>query len=110
MTFDFWIPLIFFQKNLDTREIIEDKISADDADEFNRIRCPQCKWQPKKTSRWYCSSAGAPEFFFGGCGAVWNTFDTRGKCPGCAHQWRWTTCLSCHANSLHEDWYVKDGE
>ena len=43
-----------------------------------RIRCPHCRWQPERGSRWLCYPAGAPEFFFGGCGASWNTFDTRG--------------------------------
>ena len=30
---------------------------------------------------------------------------TRGRCPGCQHQWQWTTCLSCGVASLHEHWY-----
>ena len=38
---------------------------------------------------------------------AWNTFETRGKCPDCAHQWRWTSCLRCEGWSRHEDWYVK---
>jgi hypothetical protein len=42
---------------------------------------------------------------FDGCGARWNTFTTRGKCPGCRHQWQWTSCLRCLGWSLHEDWY-----
>jgi hypothetical protein len=52
-----------------------------------------------------CSSCGHPEYFDGGCGTTWNTFTTRGLCPGCGHQWRWTTCLACHGWSRHEDWY-----
>ena len=71
---------------------------------WGRIRCPLCLWQPTSSSRWYCCSSGHPEYFTGGCGMAWNTFDTRGKCPGCDHQWRWTACLSCEGWSLHEDW------
>ena len=70
-----------------------------------RIRCPHCRWQPERGSRWLCYPAGAPEFFFGGCGASWNTFDTRGRCPGCSHQWRFTSCLACSKWALHDDWY-----
>jgi hypothetical protein len=76
--------------------------------DYSGIRCPKCKWQPTKRSHWMCSSSsGAPEFFSGGCGTVWNTFDTRGKCPGCNYRWKHTICLSCYGWSKHEDWYVK---
>ena len=70
-----------------------------------QIRCPKCQWQPKRASRWMCAPCGAPEDFPDGCGHVWNTFDTRGRCPGCRHQWRYTACLSCARWSLHDDWY-----
>jgi hypothetical protein len=62
-----------------------------------RIRCPLCKWVPRKHDRWSCA-----------CGHVWNTFDTRGVCPGCSHAWRDTQCLGCHRWSKHDDWYVDD--
>ena len=70
-----------------------------------RIRCPLCEWEPSPSSVWACFSDGTPEPFFGGCGTIWNTFQTRGRCPGCAHQWTWTSCLRCQGWSLHEDWY-----
>ena len=70
-----------------------------------KIRCPQCRWQPEKGSRWICLPMGAPEHFAGGCGHSWNTFDTRGRCPGCKHQWRFTSCLRCFGTSPHDDWY-----
>lgn len=60
------------------------------------IYCPKCEWEPRAQDRWQC----AP-----GCRTVWNTFDTRGRCPGCAKQWAVTQCLACHATSPHEDWY-----
>jgi hypothetical protein len=75
-----------------------------------RIRCPVCQWQPKRNSRWYCLAMGAPEFFDGGCGSVWNTFETAGRCPGCKHQWTFTSCLSCGVASRHIDWYEADGK
>lgn len=70
-----------------------------------RIRCPHCDWQPHRHDQWGCFPVGAPEYFDGGCGASWNTFDTRGLCPGCGYQWRHTMCLSCGAWSLHDEWY-----
>jgi hypothetical protein len=70
----------------------------------NRIRCPICRWQPVPSSMWSCLGADGPEPFQG-CGTVWNTFSTRGRCPGCHHQWHWTSCLRCEGWSLHEDWY-----
>lgn len=58
------------------------------------IRCPRCRWRPRRSDRWQCR-----------CLHVWNTFDTRGRCPACRYQWRETACLSCHVMSPHEDWY-----
>ncbi|MGQ0733590.1 MAG: hypothetical protein ACT4QD_08050 [Acidobacteriota bacterium] len=79
-------------------------------DASRRIRCPLCRWSPTAGSVWACDSTNAPEPFFGGCGTVWNTFATHGKCPGCTHQWHWTSCLSCHGWSLHEDWYEEQDD
>lgn len=76
--------------------------------DFERIRCPLCEWRPSASSRWLCSDCTHPENFFSGCGKVWNTFLTRGLCPKCNHQWRWTSCLSCCQWSLHETWYEKE--
>lgn len=69
--------------------------------DFSRIRCPLCKWQPKSSNRWFC----ADDVFHPGCGTAWNTFDTRGVCPGCNYQWRWTDCLRCYKSSPHGEWY-----
>lgn len=78
----------------------------DDDAAFSRIRCPLCAWQPSPNDRWSCVwIEGSPEPPFSSCGAIWNTFKTRGNCPGCRHQWRWTSCLRCAGWSLHEDWY-----
>ncbi len=103
---------VFFtllQKSSKTDEIIEKLKEAEKtATDFKRIRCPKCNWQPKKESLWYCCDCDYPEYFYDSCGTAWNTFDTRGKCPVCRHQWRFTTCLSCGNWSRHEDWYQKD--
>ena len=76
--------------------------------DFSRIRCPLCKWQPEPAHRWFCASCTYPEYFDAGCGTCWNTFTTRGRCPGCNHQWRWTACLKCAEWSLHAAWYETD--
>jgi hypothetical protein len=77
---------------------------------FVGIRCPLCQWRPSPSSVWSCIALGTPEPFFKSCGTVWNTFATRGRCPGCSHQWRWTSCLRCHQWSLHDDWYEESNE
>jgi len=74
-------------------------------DSLDGIRCPICAWRPRASSLWSCDCRGTPEPFFQSCGAAWNTFLTRGRCPGCDHQWQWTTCLACGQSSLHDDWY-----
>jgi hypothetical protein len=66
-----------------------------------RIYCPRCEWAPGPHDRWMCTP---------GCGTVWNTFETRARCPGCAKQWRLTQCLLCLAHSPHEDWYHDDAD
>jgi hypothetical protein len=74
------------------------------------IRCPLCGWRPKPSSRWCCDVGGTPEPPFTACGTIWNTFSTRGRCPGCDHQWQWTSCLACHRPSRHADWYETQGK
>jgi hypothetical protein len=80
-------------------------LGVDDVEDFEGIRCPLCRWQPTASSAWFCDGTNTPEKFTGGCGTRWNTFETRGRCPGCAHQWSWTICLRCGGWSLHEEWY-----
>jgi hypothetical protein len=76
----------------------------------HRIRCPTCAWTPDASSRWACADTAAPEHFSNGCGTAWNTFDTRGRCPGCRYQWQWTVCLSCHMWAKHGEWYASEDE
>jgi hypothetical protein len=62
---------------------------------LNGIRCPKCAWVPLKSTRWSCT-----------CQHIWNTFDTRGKCPNCSHQWTETACPACKQMSSHDAWYA----
>jgi hypothetical protein len=87
------------------RQVVNDRQSEED-EAAGEIRCPHCGWQPSSSDRWCCESVDGPEPPFPSCGTVWNTFATRGRCPGCDHQWHWTSCLRCHEWSLHEDWYA----
>jgi hypothetical protein len=86
-------------------EILKDLALEKSDDKFARIRCPACKWRPDASSRWTCCDPAFMEHPTGGCHRSWNTFDTRGICPGCRHQWIKTTCLRCGVHSPHEDWY-----
>jgi len=61
-----------------------------------KIHCPLCAYRPHAGDRWICSP---------GCDTVWNTFDTRARCPGCSKQWRVTACPACDVTSPHNDWY-----
>jgi hypothetical protein len=95
--------LLKYHVAVDERVIVS--LGAEEDDAFKSIRCPLCAWHPDQSSRWCCDASESPEPFFPGCRTVWNTFLTRGRCPGCSHQWTWTSCLRCHGWSLHVDWY-----
>jgi hypothetical protein len=87
--------ILFVVKALDD----DGKLPAIDLDDIARggeIRCPKCAWRPRAGDRWQCD-----------CGCLWNTFDTRGRCPDCNYQWEETACLACGEWSLHEDWYAR---
>jgi hypothetical protein len=88
--------------------VIVPTVAPDEDDAFGRIRCPLCAWRPGRSARWCCSRVDEPERFTEGCGTVWDTFSTGGRCPGCQHQWRWTMCLRCGGWSLHGEWYEED--
>jgi len=97
--------LLLLRNDLASRRTPLDVPDLDRREEWAGIRCPQCEWQPSPSSRWSCLWTETPEPFFEACGTEWNTFTTRGRCPGCRHQWRWTSSLRCGEWSLHEDWY-----
>jgi hypothetical protein len=102
-----WISVVLLVLKDDraTREVVITRERPDEDEKFNAIRCPQCDWRPVASSRWQCTGAGTPEAPFTGCGATWNTFVTGGVCPGCSHQWRWTSCHRCREWSPHDEWY-----
>ncbi len=58
------------------------------------IQCSVCEWNPDGGKHWSCS-----------CGYLWNTFETKGKCPKCKTQWEDTRCISCGQSTPHQDWY-----
>jgi len=100
-----------FQRGQVPEEIVDEILGVNDEEsEFSRIRCPLCRWQPNATSMWECGDCGFPEYFYDACGMVWNTFTTRGLCPGCGHQWLWTSCLRCDEWSLHKEWYATENK
>jgi hypothetical protein len=63
------------------------------------IRCPLCAAVPTPEQRWGCQF----------CSCSWNTFATRGRCPGCHFLYRATMCLACDRISRHDDWYASEG-
>jgi len=65
-----------------------------------RIRCPRCAWEPDGEAYWGCEL----------CGAVFDTFATRARCPECPNRWTHTWCPGCGRMSRHEDWYVEEDE
>lgn len=101
---------LFFHGDLRTWQAPDTDVDTDAAPAFPRVRCPRCRWRPNPGSRWSCSHCPDPEQYLAGCGTSWNTFTTRGRCPGCGHPWRWTMCLWCGEWSLHADWYVRGDE
>ena len=88
-------------------------LSADDDQKTGggRIRCPRCGWTPRSGDRWLCTCTLDSSLYKRGmctCGHAWNTFDTRGRCPGCGRRWLHTQCLSCGAWSPHLEWYAEE--
>lgn len=102
------IPLQMRMKDDRAPDVIVNTSEREHDDPFSGIRCPRCRWRPVGTSRWCCEAVGSPEPLFDSCGTTWNTFATRGRCPGCGHQWLWTSCHACEGWSLHEDWYERE--
>ncbi len=62
------------------------------------VRCPKCMWHPFIGCLWGCVPS---------CGTSFDTFATRGRCPGCDKVWFDTQCPVCHGWSAHGDWYLK---
>jgi hypothetical protein len=104
------MPLLAFKREDPTRGDVKIVERLRDTARRHKIRCPSCGWQPGESARWFCADTDAPEYFSPGCGTAWNTFTTRGLCPGCSQQWTWTACLQCGSWSKHEEWYVPEDD
>lgn len=61
------------------------------------VACPGCGYVPGPFDRWVC----APD----GCGSLWDTFTTGGRCPECGAQFAWTVCPACGKTYSHRAWY-----
>ena len=106
-TFPIFGPMELEFRRSDPGEAVPVEFDRPDVDEpIAGIRCPICQWTPRKSSRWICWDCDYPEYFYAGCGTEWNTFETRGLCTTCRHQWIWTSCLFCGGWSRHEEWYA----
>ncbi|MBN9161413.1 MAG: hypothetical protein BGO98_37570 [Myxococcales bacterium 68-20] len=85
-----------FRKRADAPDdVIGIAIDLGGSSSEGRIRCPRCRWQPRKSDRWECV-----------CSHLWHAFDTCGRCPECKNQWRETQCLRCAEWSAHGAWYA----
>src|SRR5688572_26632833 len=102
-----WLFRIYGEESPDFGEPFLDDV---DDMEVSGIRCPLCKWRPRRSDMWTCWDVDHPEYFYGGCGSEWNTFATEGICPTCLHQWQWTSCFRCFMWSKHEDWYERSSD
>jgi hypothetical protein len=99
---------MFLKQSRSTEQIVFPRFTDEEEDEdLNGIRCPKCSWRPMQSDRWCCLTLDTPEPPFDFCMTTWNTFSTHGRCPGCQHQWMWTSCLRCEQWSLHEEWYER---
>jgi Zn-dependent protease len=58
--------------------------------------CPSCRMAPPVGERWKC----------GHCGQLFDTFETRAKCPGCGVKYEATMCLHCKEQHPMKDWVV----
>jgi len=63
------------------------------------VSCPKCGWEPDEKDIWVCDE----------CKTRWNTFQTRGKCPGCGKVFIDTQCSKqkggCGELSLNAEWF-----
>jgi hypothetical protein len=100
--------MLFLKESHRFKDIVSTRSKSEEDEGLDGIRCPLCAWRPSQRDQWCCYSPDTPEPPFPSCGTTWNTFSTRGRCPGCSHQWQWTSCLRCGEWSLHVDWYERD--
>ena len=70
-------------------------------DERPSVRCPACHVSPLVGQMWVCGPDG--------CGAFFDTFETRARCPECGAVFSWTDCPSCGRRTAHAAWYGAAG-
>ena len=75
--------MMFLKEGRKIEEIVVHRTEDEEQDHAQGIRCPHCRWRPSASDRWQCECAFTPEPPFNSCGTSWNTFETRGRCPGC---------------------------
>lgn len=62
------------------------------------VACPSCAWIPDGRRRWQCDE----------CARLFDTFETRARCPGCGRTFEETWCPECHQASPHAYWWPAD--
>jgi Zn-dependent protease len=60
--------------------------------------CPACEKSPPRGQFWMCEH----------CQSKFDTFATRGRCPGCGAWFLETTCPHCHATNHIDGWFKPD--
>ncbi|MFQ3652376.1 MAG: site-2 protease family protein [Gemmataceae bacterium] len=58
--------------------------------------CPQCLKAPPRGTHWVCHE----------CETRFDTFETRGQCPGCGAWYLDTTCPQCHHSHHIDRWFL----
>ena len=59
-----------------------------------RLRCPQCKWQPDLRKHWGCDR----------CGRFFDVFVTASRCRSCRTRKEMVPCPRCDAEHALESW------
>ena len=58
--------------------------------------CPRCLQAPPRGRHWVCNE----------CETRFDTFETRGKCPGCGAWFLETACPHCHETNHIDRWFL----
>jgi hypothetical protein len=58
--------------------------------------CPRCYQAPPRGRHWVCDE----------CETRFDTFETRGKCPGCGAWFLDTACPHCHESNHIDRWFL----
>jgi predicted amidophosphoribosyltransferase len=61
------------------------------------VACPACGTPPLVGAMWSCGPDG--------CGFLFDTFETKARCPKCEAHFAVTWCPTCGKPSPHRAWY-----